>query len=157
VNLKERVLLLEETKNDEARKVYLFHPEVMEVFVRRSKVRSIAHDMVFTYKGSPVGHLRRSFSRACRLAGIEDFRFHDLRHCFFTNMNDAGVDRSTIMKMAGHKTAAMFELYNSLRKEKARKATKWLDEYLTSSTIIPPEEDFGQSALTTERVSASNS
>jgi hypothetical protein len=61
------------------------------------------------------------------------------------------------MKITGQTTAARFELHNSLRKEKARKAAEWLEEYLTGSAIGPPEGNLGQNALTTERVSASNS
>lgn len=35
--------------------------------------------------------------------GINNFVFHDLRHCAVTNLADAGVDIETIMKIVGRK------------------------------------------------------
>jgi len=86
---------------------------------------------VFTYKGKPVKSIRNSFKRACKKAGIEDFKFHDLRHTFNTNMRKAGVERSVIMKITGHKTMSMFERYNTVDRDDAHEAIKRLDDYLT--------------------------
>jgi integrase len=35
--------------------------------------------------------IKKSFSAACREAGITNFTFHDLRHTFGTRLADAGV------------------------------------------------------------------
>jgi len=83
---------------------------------------------VFTYKGKPVKSIRNSFKRACKKAGIEDFKFHDLRHTFNTNMRKAGVERSVIMKITGHKTMSMFERYNTVDRDDAHEAIKRLDD-----------------------------
>jgi len=53
---------------------------------------------------------------------LKDFRIHDLRHTFNTNMRKAGVDRSVIMKITGHKTLSIFEGYNTIDAEDARSA-----------------------------------
>lgn len=68
--------------------------------------------------------------KACRRAGIEDFRFHDLRHTFHTNMRKAGVDQSVIMKLTGHKTAAMFHRYNTVDTADAKEAYRKLEGFL---------------------------
>jgi integrase len=42
--------------------------------------------------GGKLDNIKRSFRRAVTEAGIEDFRFHDLRHTAATRMADAGAD-----------------------------------------------------------------
>jgi hypothetical protein len=45
-------------------------------------------------------------------------------------MRKAGVDHSVIMKMTGHKTAAMFHRYNTVDVQDAREAYFRLEKYL---------------------------
>ena len=45
-------------------------------------------------------------------------------------MRKAGVDRSVIMKITGHKTTVMFERYNTVDAEDARCAMNRFDGYL---------------------------
>jgi integrase len=49
---------------------------------------------------------------------IEDFVFHDLRHCAVTNLADAGVDTETIKKIVGHSLVEMFLRYRTIKAEK---------------------------------------
>ncbi len=74
--------------------------------------------------------IRRSFRSACQAVGIDNFRLHDLRHTFNKNMRKAGVDRSVIMKITGHKTMSMFERYNTVDENDAIEACRRLDEFL---------------------------
>ena len=126
VNLAERLVYLEETKNDEPRKVYL-NDELMEVF--RSH-RFQHEEYVFTYEGEPITTLKRSFKRACREAGIQDFRFHDLRRCFRTNLRKAGVEQTVSMRMLGHKSIQAHEIYNSFDLEDHENAYGKLAQHL---------------------------
>jgi integrase len=113
VNLAQRVVNLQETKNDEPRKIYL-NDRLLEIF----RHRLFEHpEYVFTYEGKPIKTVRRSFNRACRIAGIENFRFHDLRHCFRTNLRRAGVEQTVSMKMLGHRSIQAHEIYNSFDRE----------------------------------------
>ncbi len=45
-------------------------------------------------------------------------------------MRKAGVDQSVIMKMTGHKTAAMFHRYNTVDMQDAQEAYRKLEEYM---------------------------
>jgi integrase len=53
--------------------------------------------------GKPIADIKNAFTCACKLAGIEGFRFHDLRHTASTRMGEAGVDPFTIAAIMGHK------------------------------------------------------
>ena len=80
---------------------------------------------------NPSRRSRRLLLNACRKAGIVNFRFHDLRHTFNTNMRKAGVDHSVIMKLTGHKTPSMFQRYNTVDVGDAKLAYRQLEELLS--------------------------
>jgi integrase len=131
VNLKEGYIDLtaDDTKTSEPRRIYL-NKNLLEIFSNVGKIRRIKHQNVFTYRGNPIINIRHSFQGACKKAGIKDFRFHDLRHTFNTNMRKAGVDRSVIMKITGHKTMAMFERYNTVDSDDAQSAMTQFEKHL---------------------------
>jgi integrase len=49
-----------------------------------------------------VWDVKKSFASACKRAGIEDFRIHDLRHTAATRWRQAGADEFTVMRLLGH-------------------------------------------------------
>ncbi len=51
-------------------------------------------------------------------------RVRHIRHTFNTNMRKAGVERSVIMKITGHKTMSIFERYNTVDRGDAHEAIK---------------------------------
>ena len=65
---------------------------------------------------------------------IEDFKFHDLRHCFCTKLAQRGVDIYKIAKLAGHEDIRMTQRYSHLAPEHKSKVVKVLDEVLKSYT-----------------------
>jgi len=76
-----------------------------------------------------VKDIKQGFTDAVKRAGIEDFRFHDLRHCAVTNMRRAGLDPSTRMRFTGHKTLEMDERYNTVRPVDRHEALRRLNRY----------------------------
>jgi len=64
--------------------------------------------------------LKRSFHTALRLAGIEGFRWHDLRHTAITWMVAATDNPATVMKISGHTQWRTFLRYVNINAELVR-------------------------------------
>jgi integrase len=115
IDLKNRYILLEETKNDEPRSIPL-QGHALELMLERSKTRSTETNLVFPSRINPQKNLnfRRPFSVALKAAKIENFRWHDLRHCAASYLVMAGVDMRTVAEILGHKTMQMTQRYTHL-------------------------------------------
>ena len=50
----------------------------------------------------PYTDLKKAFGTACRIAGIRDLHWHDLRHTFGTRLAEAGCSEATIASLMGH-------------------------------------------------------
>jgi integrase len=116
LNLTEKVIRLDakDTKTNTAREVPL-NDELAEMLRRLPRVLGCLK--VFTTRGKPIGEMKTAFNAACRRAGIQDFRFHDLRHCAVTNLRKAGVAQNVIMSISGHKTDSMLRRYDKVDRE----------------------------------------
>ena len=85
VSLADRLIYLEamHTKAGRRRAVPL-NEDAREAIVSRARFRAThcpESPWVFAHKdGSRIRDIKRGFASACRKAGIEDFRIHDLRH-----------------------------------------------------------------------------
>ena len=94
---------------------------------RRSKVRSIYEDLVFTYpegKRVDISDLRLAFEGALRKTGIQSFRFHDLRHSFASRWAQAGIDTYTIQTLMGHKSFSTTQRYAHHNSQSLRRGMK---------------------------------
>ena len=89
----------------------------------------------------------QQFDTAVRKAAIENFRFHDLRHCTATNLRRAGVDTVTAMRIVGHKSEKMHKRYNSVSEADLEQAARRLDSYLSNTVITPATNPAASSRL----------
>ncbi len=125
-----------DTKTREPRLVPLTRP-VHDCLRELSKVRSLSCNHVFQYQGKPITRIKRAFHTARKKAGIEDLRFHDLRHCAATNLRRAGVDTLTAMRIVGHKSELMHRRYNSVTEDDLLKAATKLNTLITPAGHQP--------------------
>ncbi len=107
-------LSADRTKTKIARSIPL-HPELKKMFSRIP--RGLYTNRIFLKDGRPFEDFKKSFRSACRKAGLNNFTFHDLRHCAINNLRLAGNDYFKIMAVSGHKTVAVFKRYNLVTEE----------------------------------------
>ena len=70
---------------------------------------------VFTYRGLPFEAANtKAWKDALKRAGIENFRWHDLRHTWATWQRQAGTPTHELQRLGGWKTASMAERYAHL-------------------------------------------
>lgn len=87
-------------------------------------------DSPFLFPGRDGGRLtdiKNSFQTARENAGLEDVRFHDLRHTFASQLVMAGADLMTVKELLGHKTIKMTERYSHLSPDHKARAVQLLD------------------------------
>ncbi len=110
VDLGKQIALLPETKNGTARTVPLSSTAVQ---ILRGLPRTL-DGKVF---GTTYEAIHLAFTRACKRAGIEDFRFHDLRHEATSRLFERGLNLMEVSSITGHKTLQMLKRYTHLRAE----------------------------------------
>lgn len=87
---------------------------------------------VFTYNGKPIKQANtRAWGLALDRAGIENFRWHDLRHTWATWQRQAGTPTHELQRLGGWRTGVMVERYAHLAPDHLAKAASRLDKVLT--------------------------
>ena len=104
-------LVLPETKTGR-RTVPLAAP-VLELLSELPHVNGCPFVCAGARNGAPVGYrkTRDVFARACRAAGLEDVRLHDLRRSVATHLAASGANAFTLRDVLGHATLAMSNRY----------------------------------------------
>lgn len=113
-------------------------PAIQRTLQELAKVKSLMTNRVFLYKGKPLGEVKTAVKTAIKRAGIQDFRFHDLRHCAATNLRRAGVDTVTAMKIVGHKSEKMHRRYNNVSETDLLLAASKLNTLITPAVSSAP-------------------
>lgn len=104
VDLKLRVAKLYDTKNGEDRDVPLSSKAV-------NILKNIPHHIHDTIFPVSPNALKKGFERACKRAGIEDLRFHDLRHEGASRLADKLSNVLELSAVTGHRDLRMLQRY----------------------------------------------
>jgi len=113
VDLQRGMLIFHETKNGERRSAPLVG-HAADCMRKHSKVRRLDTDLVFPGIGGRPLVIGKMFDAATARAGIEDFRFHDLRHSAASALAMNGATLAEIAEVLGHKTLQMVKRYAHL-------------------------------------------
>ena len=129
VDLSHGFILLDVTKNGERREIPI--NTTLEYLFKEMLQRSIDSKYVFAGKtGNPLTDIKKGFHTALRKAVIHDFRFHDLRHTFASQLVMAGIDITSVKELLGHKSLTMTMRYSHLSPGHKRKAVHVLDRLM---------------------------
>ena len=102
-------------------------------------------DYVFTYRGKPIhGVDNLTWKRACRRAGITDFRWHDLRHTWASWHVQAGTSLQTLMELGGWACYEMVLRYAHLASGQLHAAAANIDQVPDSTDTQIEEEVTNQ-------------
>lgn len=114
----------DESKSRRAIAVPLNH-NAMEVLGRR---RGIHPQYVFTYQGKPVARTStRAWKAALERAGIEDFRWHDLRHTWASWHVQHGTSLQELMELGGWSSMEMVLRYAHLAGDHLKAAARRIE------------------------------
>jgi len=147
MQIRNGMVYLEKTKTNEARQIPI-GDDLAKVLKEIRKEQELTSEYVFTYrksedklKGSrpvrkrtrpapePMGivNVKSAFKSALTRADIEDFRFHDLRHTFASQLIMRGGTLKDVQEILGHKTMTMTLRYAHLSQEHKKKAVNLLN------------------------------
>ena len=110
VELEHKRVRFVDTKNGEDRSVRLCDRACATMASLGPKGRG----PVFTFRGRPIESVKAAFNAAREKAGVEDVRFHDLRHTFASRLVQGGVPLYDVMHLMGHKSLDMVQRYSHL-------------------------------------------
>lgn len=143
VDFKQDIIYLLDTKNNGRREI------PMNIFVKTTFIKVKKHPespyIFCNLVGNPLRDIRKSFFTALKNADIINFRFHDLRHTFASQLVMSGVDLNTVRELMGHKSLAMTLRYSHLSSDHKKRAVDILvnrnDTDLTQAQFIQDSEE----------------
>jgi integrase len=121
VNIEERFVTLKKTKSRKIRRVPL--NKVMVKLFSRLHTENGTNKFVFPNPGTGIPYtcIHTTWKNLLRKVGLEDVRFHDLRHCFATYALLKGGDLISLKETLGHSDISTTSRYTKAMLEGQRK------------------------------------
>ncbi len=129
VELSTGCLQIKKSKNGEKRAVFVGKEARRWLKAWRKKYRLKFNGFVFgnSTTGAAPYNYAVHWGEAKKRAGIEDLRFHDLRHGFVTAALKAGLNPVMVQLVSGHKSSAMLKRYAHLVTDVAQQVGQAVD------------------------------
>ena len=136
IDIQRGIIYLLDTKNGTKREVF------MNGLVKKTLIGVPKHPdspYIFCNRAGRSYHdIRKSFSKALENSGILNFKLHDCRHTFASQLVMAGVDINTVRELLGHKDIRMTLRYSHLSQDHKRRAVDILERQM--GAIWKPEQ-----------------
>lgn len=132
------------TKNSQTRTVYVA-PFVMDIFREQKSIQNQMRrkagdawhnewNLVFTNEfGGHLTHIAvyKRFKESVRRVGLDETRFHDLRHSFAVASLESGDDIKTVQENLGHSSAAFtMNVYAHASKRMKKRSAENMERYI---------------------------
>jgi integrase len=146
VDMTHGFIRLKQTKNGKARALPLNETlwSLFSSLGTRQDVPWVFHDS----EGRRYNDIRHPFDKACEVAGMTDFHFHDLRHTFASWLVMKGVPLATVSTLLGHTSPMMTLRYAHLSPKHLTSAVRVLDPVSASPhdnyLTIQPEKTLAK-------------
>ena len=124
INWKDNYITLPKHKTSKyiGSKIIDMHPKVIDELKQWKTVCS-SETYVFPHNsGFPIKDIKKAWATVLKHAGISDFKIHDLRHTFASQMLMAGASLSDIASIVGHTDPRMTSRYAHLSREHLKSA-----------------------------------
>jgi integrase len=129
-------IYLRETKANKARQIPI-NDRLAEVLKEVRRKNQLKSEYVFCdSQGRRFYEVKRSFTSACRRAGLEDFRFHDLRHTFASRLVMKGASLKAVQELLGHADMKMTMRYAHLSQEHLRDSVNLLNDLPSGKEMV---------------------
>jgi integrase len=144
VDLHDRTILLAKTKGGKSRRVPLneIAYDVVTSLIAGAEEKKTEYLFFNPKTGKPYKWLRRSFRSLMKLAGITDFKRHDLRHDAATNMVESGASLIEVRDILGHSDIRMTQRYAHAKEQGVHQAVARLAERAKKNCpkFVPKDE-----------------
>ncbi len=125
--------VLHDTKNGERRVVYL-RGQALKVLKEHASAHGLKSLLLFPGRnGKKSVAFETAWQNARKRAGIQDFRFHDLRHSSASYLAMNGATPSEIAEVLGHKTLNMVKRYAHLSESHTQKVVESMNDKIFGS------------------------
>jgi integrase len=107
-----------------------FHEAPMSETVKNmlDKMPRLSQFVFTNCNGKPYRNISKAFKNALNVVGITDFKLHDLRHTFASQLHLNGTDIYTISALLGHSSIAMTNKYTHVNKDAAKRTVSIFDK-----------------------------
>ena len=113
INFERRKMVFQQTKNGERRSAILGEFALKLLQEHRAQSDEVSSYVFPSKRGNPI-RVDKDFRELIQSVGIENFRFHDLRHSAASYLAMNGASVTDIAEVLGHKTLSMVKRYTHL-------------------------------------------
>ena len=133
VNLDDKTIMLRAATSKSSKQYYVRMNKIAFDTLSRwrsQSKRTSPSSLVFPspITGKTMGDCRTSWENLMKAAKIENFRWHDMRHDFASQLVMKGVDLNTVRELMGHADLKMTLRYAHLAPESKLRAVEMLEE-----------------------------